>query len=157
MILAAEFSRSQNARLTDFSTSRLERGTFDLVNHWPSRLDVLEEDSSERRSSTTCVRGALIAQFAAHESRAFADAVELIRPYVDGVDLNCGTCIFLDILMANLSYSIGCPQDWAFKEQLGCWLLRQPERVADIVRAAKNRVDSAFPISVKIRVDDDLK
>lgn len=92
MILAAEFSRSQNARLTDFSTSILERGTFDLVNRWPSRLDVLEEDSSERWSNTTRVRGALIAQFAAHESRSFADAVELIRPYVDGVDLNCGAC-----------------------------------------------------------------
>ena len=36
------------------------------------------------------VKGALIAQFAANDPVVFADAVELISPYVDGVDLNCG-------------------------------------------------------------------
>ncbi len=34
--------------------------------------------------------GVLIAQFASSDARSFADAVELIHPYVDGVDLNCG-------------------------------------------------------------------
>ena len=93
MILAAEFSRSANARLTDFSTSRLERGTFELRERWPSNLSVLDDESPEHYVSgknKRPVRGCLIAQFAAHEPRSFADAVELIQPYVDGVDLNCG-------------------------------------------------------------------
>jgi hypothetical protein len=36
------------------------------------------------------VRGSLVAQFAANDPKAFADACELIHPHVDGVDLNCG-------------------------------------------------------------------
>lgn len=76
MILAQEFSRSQTSRLADFSTSLFERGTFELT---------------ERHSSTTRrVRGALVAQFAANDARVFADACELVSPFVDGVDLNCG-------------------------------------------------------------------
>ncbi|KAI5115628.1 hypothetical protein M0805_000680 [Coniferiporia weirii] len=143
MILAAEFSRSANARLSDFSTSSLERGIFDLREKGMSTLEQLDEAPSElstEKSRQKRVRGALIAQFAANESQAFADAVELIRPHVDGVDLNCG-----------------CPQGWAYEEQIGCWLLRHPEIVSDIVRAAKNRVESSFPISIKIRVDEDEK
>ncbi|THH06311.1 hypothetical protein EW145_g4173 [Phellinidium pouzarii] len=143
MILAAEFSRSANARLADFSTSSLERGYFNLREQDRSSLGRLDEAPSElsvQRSRQKRVRGALIAQFAANESQLFADAVELIRPHVDGVDLNCG-----------------CPQGWAYKEEIGCWLLRHPDIVADIVRAAKNRVETSFPISIKIRVDNDLK
>ncbi|KLO16498.1 FMN-linked oxidoreductase [Schizopora paradoxa] len=126
MILAKEFSRSAEARRFDFSTSKQERGTFNLV----------ERNGKRRRR----VRGVLIAQFASSDSRSFADAVELIHPYVDGVDLNCG-----------------CPQDWAYQECIGSFLLRQPDTVRDIVRAAKARVDSNYPISIKIRVDKDLK
>ncbi|KAH8114851.1 FMN-linked oxidoreductase [Phellopilus nigrolimitatus] len=144
MILAAEFSRSAHARLADFSTSSLERGSFILEERRrPSNLAQLDEAPSElsaQKAGQERVRGALIAQFAASEARHFADAVELIRPYVDGVDLNCG-----------------CPQGWAYKEQIGCWLLRHPDVISDIVRMAKNRVDSSFPISIKIRVDEDLK
>ena len=76
MILAAEFSRSSEARRSDFSTSKQERGAFDLI----------ERHSKQKRR----VRGILIAQFAASDPKTFADAVELIHPYVDGVDLNCG-------------------------------------------------------------------
>ncbi|EJD04990.1 FMN-linked oxidoreductase [Fomitiporia mediterranea MF3/22] len=146
MILAAEFSRSANARLTDFSTSSLERGSFLLQEKGgpPSTLAQLDEAPNElgavKKARQKRVRGALIAQFAASEPGHFADAVELIRPHVDGVDLNCG-----------------CPQGWAYQEQIGCWLLRHPDKIADIIRAAKNRVESSFPISIKIRVDPDLK
>ena len=41
----------------------------------------------------------LIAQFAASDPEDFAAAAQLISPYVDAVDLNCG-----------------CPQRWAIKE-----------------------------------------
>lgn len=94
-MLAAEFSRSANARMSDFSTSVQERGIFTLAERWPSSLSVLDEQPSALLASSSkmrCVRGALIAQFAAHDPQSFADAVELIHPYVDGVDLNCGKC-----------------------------------------------------------------
>ena len=40
---------------------------------------------------------------------------------------------------------------------IGSYLLEHPERVSDLIRAAKDRVGPSFPISIKIRVDDDLK
>ncbi|EJD42979.1 FMN-linked oxidoreductase [Auricularia subglabra TFB-10046 SS5] len=129
MMLAAEFSRSASARAADFTTSVRERSVFSLVErHAKSQAPIR-------------VRGALVAQFAASDERTFGDACELIRPYVDGIDLNCG-----------------CPQPWAYAEHVGSWLLREPDRVRDLVRAAKARVgEQAFPISIKIRVDSDLR
>ncbi|KZT37172.1 FMN-linked oxidoreductase [Sistotremastrum suecicum HHB10207 ss-3] len=147
MILATEFSRSSTARTLDFSTSLTERGSFLLNERTRSSLsnasdnDLLEGDrpaGSRRRQRR--VRGSLIAQFAASDPKPFADACELIYPYVDGVDLNCG-----------------CPQSWAFQEHIGSWLLGHPERVRDLVRAAKDRLGFSYPVSVKIRVDPDLQ
>ncbi|KZO97474.1 FMN-linked oxidoreductase [Calocera viscosa TUFC12733] len=133
MILAKEFSRSSAARAGDFSTSLSERGTFLLSDHSssPSR------DTSGKHHRL--IRGALIAQFAASSPQHMADATELISPYVDGVDLNCG-----------------CPQSWAYAEHVGSWLLRNPQVVRDIIRATKDRVGWSFPVSVKIRIDDQL-
>ncbi|CAE6518961.1 unnamed protein product [Rhizoctonia solani] len=126
MIMAAEFSRSAIARHSDFTTSSEERGHFSLV----------EKGAGGR---TRHVRGSLVAQFAANDPKAFADACELIHPHVDGVDLNCG-----------------CPQPWAYSEHVGSWLLRQPERVRDLVRAAKDRLGWDYSVSIKVRVDSDL-
>jgi hypothetical protein len=36
------------------------------------------------------VRGSLIVQFAANDGQQLADAAELVKPWVDGIDLNCG-------------------------------------------------------------------
>lgn len=72
MILAKEFALSQKARDSDFTTNGRERGLFSI-------------DNGRRR-----IRGGLVAQFAAKRGQDFADAVELLAPYVDGVDLNCG-------------------------------------------------------------------
>lgn len=96
MILAQEFSRSRNARAADFTTSLTERAIFTLEERRqaPPILDLYANDNDQSRPRNTVrVRGALIAQFAASEPTAFADAVELIRPYVDGVDLNCGSSL----------------------------------------------------------------
>ena len=98
MILASEFAVSAQARLSDFSTSEAERGSFVVTERCrsTSRLGGLDEAPFElglqKRHGTKRVRGALIAQFAANEAETFANAVELIYPHVDGVDLNCGTC-----------------------------------------------------------------
>ncbi|KAL7412147.1 hypothetical protein BDY24DRAFT_342088 [Mrakia frigida] len=137
MMLAAEFSRNGTARETDFSTSKMERGEF-WMNEKTQGGEGSGSGSGSRKRRR--VKGALIAQFAASEARSFADACEMISPFVDGVDLNCG-----------------CPQKWAYQEKIGAYLLRQPETVRDLVRAAKDRLGWNYPVSIKIRVDSDQK
>lgn len=41
--------------------------------------------------------------------------------------------------------------------RIGCYLLRQPEKVRNLVRGVKDRLGWGYPISVKIRIDQDLK
>lgn len=177
MMLAPEFSRAQVARMSDFSTSTEERGVFwmqprqtkwtrkgkgreevsssedDLTCH-PEDLRIFESTTYHHPPAHTrlppsptaptkqsqLVRGALIAQFASPNPTSLADAAELISPYVDGLDLNCG-----------------CPQKWAYHEGIGCALLRKPELVRDMVRTVKDRMGWGWPVSIKIRVDPDLK
>lgn len=120
MILSREFSRNQTARDADFTTSQLERAIFEVVHPDPSN----ESDSppsqpilknwhpsqsqnqdEETRKTPRLVRGSLIAQFAANDPVHLAEASELIRPYVDAIDINCG-----------------CPQKWAYAEGIGSFL-----------------------------------
>ncbi|TKY86014.1 hypothetical protein EX895_004839 [Sporisorium graminicola] len=172
MILAKEFSRTEAARNSEFTTNQYERGTFELLpgvvegsesaqrrlpnspvasNRESALSREQNQTNGEARRETRAqehklakqkvrVRGALVAQFASSEPEAFADASELIGRFVDGVDLNCG-----------------CPQSWAYEEMLGSYLLRQPETVRDMVRAVKARMGSDFCVSVKIRIDPDLR
>ncbi|KAF2724528.1 FMN-linked oxidoreductase [Polychaeton citri CBS 116435] len=126
MILAHEFIRSSIARDSDFTTCPAEQ---------PSAMPI--DDRTSRRP-------ALIAQFASSDPEEFARAAEMIAPWVDGVDLNCG-----------------CPQSWAMKEGIGCSLMGDADTVAAIVSAAKkrlSRVDGGRgrSVSVKIRVHKDL-
>nr|OQO22756.1 hypothetical protein B0A51_07225 [Rachicladosporium sp. CCFEE 5018] len=116
MILAHEFIRSSVARDSDFTTCELERQrTPDGRQH------------------------ALVAQFASSDPTEFARAAELIAPWVDGVDLNCG-----------------CPQSWAIKEGIGCSLMQRPEVVAEMVKSAKARLGPSKTVSVKIRISKDI-
>lgn len=123
MILAREFVRSAKARDADFTTSTHERGIFNFplptasgsglgresasasapardparaLGHMSARLNAHAEDLENEEAQPGTyrrVRGALIAQFAARSAKEFADAVEVVSPYVDGVDLNCGWSI----------------------------------------------------------------
>jgi tRNA-dihydrouridine synthase 4 len=160
MILAQEFSRSQTARISDFSTSVNERGVFwvepratsgtkdkqkereDEHEHehksyqTPQRHNRLPPSPTPPTPKSELVRGLLLAQFASPNAASLADAAELIAPYVDGLDVNCG-----------------CPQKWAFHEGIGCALLRKPELVADMIRATKDRMGWGWPVSIKIRID----
>lgn len=65
----------------------------------------------------------------------FVTSTQLIYPYVDGVDLNCG-----------------CPQGWAIAKGYGCSLLRQPERVRDVVLTLRRTLPTDFSVSVKMRL-----
>ncbi|KAL7421808.1 tRNA dihydrouridine synthase [Cryptotrichosporon argae] len=173
MMLAPEFSRSQIARVADFSTSADERGVFwmeprasassssspsssarpachpsdapdfpypSASYHRPRPHSRLPPTPTRPTPSSRLVRGALVAQLASPNAASLADAAELLSPYVDGVDLNCG-----------------CPQKWAYAEGIGCALLRRPEQVADMVRAVHDRLGWDWPVSIKIRIDPDLK
>lgn len=160
MMLAPEFSRSQIARTSDFTTSSDERGVFWMeprhagltretihpedrvakTYHVPPGHTRLPPTLEPPTKQSVLVRGAVLAQFASPNAASLADAAELISPYVDGIDLNCG-----------------CPQKWAYQEGIGCALLRKPELVRDMVRCVRDRMGWDWPVSVKIRVDPDLK
>lgn len=91
---AKEFSRSAFARDSDFSTNSRERGTFDMADCPPASRPEEWDPSPESRASTTPrtrkIRGSLLVQFAANDGVQLADAAELVKPWVDGIDLNCG-------------------------------------------------------------------
>jgi tRNA-dihydrouridine synthase 4 len=84
----------------------------------------------------------LIVQFAASTADDFASATELVRPYSDGVNLNCG-----------------CPQSWALKEGIGASLIKKADLVCEMIREARKRVqhDAEYTVSAKIRIHDDMK
>ncbi|XP_018787061.1 PREDICTED: tRNA-dihydrouridine(20a/20b) synthase [NAD(P)+]-like [Bactrocera latifrons] len=85
---------------------------------------------------TTCLEDfPIISQFAARDAYEFSVASQLIYPYVDGVDLNCG-----------------CPQSWAISKGYGCGLLRHPELVRDIIQTTRRLLPQSFSISVKLRL-----
>ncbi|XP_055922465.1 tRNA-dihydrouridine(20a/20b) synthase [NAD(P)+]-like isoform X2 [Eupeodes corollae] len=77
----------------------------------------------------------LIAQFAANNSVDILASSQLVSPFIDGVDLNCG-----------------CPQSWAIAKGYGCALLRKPELIEDIVKTLRRNFPTAFSVSVKLRL-----
>ncbi|XP_053667688.1 tRNA-dihydrouridine(20a/20b) synthase [NAD(P)+]-like [Anopheles marshallii] len=77
----------------------------------------------------------LIAQFAANNTIDFWSASEMVFPYVDGVDLNCG-----------------CPQRWAMAEGYGSALLKTPELIADMLGTVRRNIPGPFSVSVKVRL-----
>lgn len=94
------------------------------------------EKARQNEFTTSDDEGPLIVQFAAHNALEFRKAAELIYPYADGVDLNCG-----------------CPQTWAIAKGYGCALLRQsPEVVKDYIRQIRNTLPTHFSVSAKIRL-----
>ncbi|KAE8268510.1 hypothetical protein A4X09_0g3835 [Tilletia walkeri] len=169
MIVAKEFSRSAIAREADFSTSASERGLFEALADRRNLAAVQEEDDLEHgpqdqdRPKTTnrtlvgtqtqwirpytpqsqpprLIRGVLIGQLAASDSKTLSDCAEILSKHVDGLDLNCG-----------------CPTSSAYADHIGSYLLRQPHLVADMVRTLKQRLGWGYPVSVKIRLDQELE
>ena len=89
----------------------------------------------------------VIVQFAANNAFDLAASAEIVAPYCNGIDINCG-----------------CPQKWAINEKIGSHLLSDPELVKDMIRQVKSKTakmkmadGSSFPCSIKIRcVSNDI-
>ncbi|KAK3912829.1 tRNA-dihydrouridine(20a/20b) synthase [NAD(P)+]-like [Frankliniella fusca] len=102
----------------------------------------VQSAKARRNEFTTCTEDSpLIVQFAANSVSDFVNAAEIVVPFSNGVDLNCG-----------------CPQRWAMKEGYGAHLLTKPEIIHDMVRQVRNRVPEHYSVSVKIRLlEEDRK
>lgn len=81
----------------------------------------------------------LIAQFAANTVHEYLSSAEMVYPYVDGIDLNCG-----------------CPQRWAMQSGFGSALLNNPELMKDLTSTIRRTYPTPFSVSVKIRVQKPL-
>lgn len=100
------------------------------------------QSNSARNNEFTTSSGdhPVIVQFAANNAHDFSSAAEMVAPFSDGVDLNCG-----------------CPQRWAMNDGYGANLLTKPELIRDIVLQVRNRIPHPFTVSTKIRILEDLK
>ncbi|KAK7862690.1 hypothetical protein R5R35_000931 [Gryllus longicercus] len=99
--------------------------------------------SQSARNNEFCTNAGdrpLIVQFAANNPEDFSCAAEMVAPYSNGVDLNCG-----------------CPQRWAMKEGYGAHLLKKPELIRDLVLQVRNKIPHPFTVSVKIRILEDIR
>ncbi|XP_050293574.1 tRNA-dihydrouridine(20a/20b) synthase [NAD(P)+]-like [Anthonomus grandis grandis] len=97
--------------------------------------------SNKARSNeftTNLIDTPVITQFAANTVHDFVGASYMVAPYCDGVDLNCG-----------------CPQRWARDMNLGCQMLKDPQKIFELVRECRNRIAKPFTISVKTRIQQD--
>ncbi|CAD6899828.1 unnamed protein product [Tilletia controversa] len=97
------------------------------------------DPSQTKDTPPRLLRGILIGQLAASDSKTLSDGAEILANHVDGLDLNCG-----------------CPTSSAYADHIGSYLLRQPHLVADMVRTLKQRLGWSYPVSVKIRLDPEL-
>ena len=82
----------------------------------------------------------LVVQFAANDPVVLARACEIVLPYTDAIGLNCG-----------------CPQSWACQEGIGAHLMKDPQLVSEMVKAAKSRCGKQLVFETKMRVHRDLR
>ncbi|KAJ3116265.1 tRNA-dihydrouridine(20a/20b) synthase [NAD(P)+]-like protein [Phlyctochytrium bullatum] len=99
--------------------------------------------------TTNAADDPVIVQFAASKPVDLADASQLVAPHASGVDLNCG-----------------CPQKWAIAEEIGCFLMDEPELIKEMVRQTRDRLvasparlsnGQSASCSIKIRVHPDIR
>jgi tRNA-dihydrouridine synthase 4 len=100
----------------------------------------VSQKSREVEFSTSKADRPLIVQFAANNVQDFVSSAQLVSPFCNGVDLNCG-----------------CPQRWALKEGIGACLIEKPEFVSDLVRQTRNQCRDDLLVSIKIRLHSDVK
>ncbi|CAH1996071.1 unnamed protein product [Acanthoscelides obtectus] len=98
------------------------------------------EKARQNEFTTNLMDTPVIVQFAANTVHDFVGAAHLVSPYCNGVDLNCG-----------------CPQRWARDLGIGCEMLKDPQKVYDIVRQCRNQIGKPLTVSVKMRLLGETK
>nr|CAI5822757.1 unnamed protein product [Callosobruchus analis] len=93
------------------------------------------EKARQNEFTTNLMDTPLVVQFAANTVHEFVGAAHLVSPYCNGVDLNCG-----------------CPQRWARDLGIGCEILKEPQKVFDIVKQCRNQIQKPLSVSVKMRL-----
>jgi len=136
MIMADSFVSSAKARDTEFTTNAGACACAPRPAVRVCHLTVVGGGPPDVPDTGDCP---LVVQFGARTAADFAAAAELVARHCDAVDLNCG-----------------CPQAWAMQGGYGAQLLKSPELVRDMVRQARSRTGN-LPVSIKIRVDKDLR
>lgn len=81
----------------------------------------------------------LIIQFGASNPRDLVKACKMVRPYCQGIGLNCG-----------------CPIPDQCREGVGAALMTNPYLVYSMVKAVKRELGSEFFVEVKMRIHPDL-
>lgn len=132
MTMTDSFCQSEKARQNEFTTSE---GLFFVLNGNPLVLQIHAISSICSFLDDTPV----IAQFAANTVHEYLSSAEMVYPYVDGIDLNCG-----------------CPQRWAMQSGFGCAMLNKPEHIKDLTSTIRRNFPDDFSVSVKIRVQKPL-
>lgn len=85
--------------------------------------------------------GPIIVQFASNKPETFGEVARALWGHCEGIGLNCG-----------------CPQRWVNQLNYGDILMKQPDRLSDILAAARRAVpDNDFCIELKMRVFNDLE
>lgn len=134
MIMADSFCQSNKARLNEFTTSmgkNLKSNNYlIIISH--ICITYIQFNIFIKSFSDDIP---LIAQFASKNVVDFVSGSEMIFPYVDGVDLNCG-----------------CPQRWAMSDGYGSAMLNSPEIIKDIILGIRRNFPSEFSVSIKIRL-----
>lgn len=77
----------------------------------------------------------LIAQFCGHDKNVLLQAMKVLEPHVDGVDINCG-----------------CPQNIAKRGRYGAFLMEEDngDKIVEIVKHLTANLN--VPVSVKLRI-----
>lgn len=104
-----------------------------------AREFVRNQTARDSDFSTNELDTPVVAQFGANNPEDLVRAVQMVRPYVDGIGLNCG-----------------CPIKDQVREGIGAALMGEPEKVATMVRAVKAACGPDFCVEVKIRIHMDL-
>jgi tRNA-dihydrouridine synthase B len=78
----------------------------------------------------------LIIQLFGSDEKNMLKASYIVKPFCDGIDINCG-----------------CPDDSVMKQGAGSKLLEDPKKIINMYKKIKNKVK--IPVSVKIRIGID--
>ncbi|KAF2074748.1 hypothetical protein CYY_003936 [Polysphondylium violaceum] len=95
------------------------------------------EHARDSDFTTNDLDSPMIVQFGANDAEELSAATEKVINHCQGIDINCG-----------------CPQKWVMKEGYGANLLLHPDRIFDMVKTVKRRMN--IPVSIKIRIQPDL-